>query len=134
MIFVRNRPLCTELPEARLERSDKNRSQMKAWLPAPLGTLYCDAVSSMLLQLRKISKMAKAKKYDYRVVQDDTGWRAEIIRRVTSKKVMVSKRQDGFASESEAKTWGEKTLKSFLDKLKERNKRQAFRRDKGQQA
>jgi len=78
--------------------------------------------------------MAKAKKYDYRVVQGDTGWRAEIMRRVTSKKVMVSKRQDGFASESEAKTWGEKTLKSFLDKLKERNKRQAFRRDKGQQA
>ncbi len=77
--------------------------------------------------------MAKAKKYDYRVVQATAGWRAEIIRRVTSKKTMVSKSQDGFCSESEAKEWGEQALKSFLKSLDERNKRRSSQRDKRRQ-
>lgn len=77
--------------------------------------------------------MAKAKKYDYRVVQTTAGWRAEIIRRVTSKKVMVSKGQDGFSTESAAKEWGEQALKSFLKSLDERNKRRSDQRAKRQQ-
>ncbi len=77
--------------------------------------------------------MAKAKEYDYRVVQDSVGWTAEITRRVTSKKNMVSKSQDGFSTESEAKAWGEKALKSFLKNLGERNKRRSSQRDKRQQ-
>ncbi len=65
--------------------------------------------------------MTQAKKYEIRVVQNDSKWSAEIVRRVTSKKTTVSKAQDGFASEAEAKTWGDTELKVFLKKLKERN-------------
>jgi len=67
--------------------------------------------------------MTTNKKYDYRIAQDGTSWTAEIIRRVTTKKTAVSKTQDGFATEAEAKAWGEKELKSFLENLAERNKR-----------
>ena len=77
--------------------------------------------------------MAKAKKYDCRVAQDDAGWTAEITRRVTSKRTMVSKSQDGFATESEAKAWGEEALASFLKNLEERNKRHSDQREQKQQ-
>ncbi len=76
--------------------------------------------------------MAKAKKYDYRTVQGNTDWTAEITRRATSKKTVVSKSQGGFATESEAKEWGEQALKSFLESLGERNKRRSSQRDKRQ--
>ena len=65
--------------------------------------------------------MTQARKYEVQVVQKDSKWSAEIVRRVTSKKTTVSKMQDGFASEAEAKTWGDQELKVFLKKLKERN-------------
>ena len=77
--------------------------------------------------------MAKAKKYDYRAVQGDTGWTAEITRRVTSKRTMVSKSQDGFATESEARAWGEKALAEFLKNLEARNKRRSQQREEKQQ-
>ena len=67
--------------------------------------------------------MTKGKKYDYRVVQCDAFWKAEIIRRATSKKTVVSKSQDGFATEAEAQDWGQKELKSLMENLSERNKR-----------
>jgi len=72
--------------------------------------------------------MAKSKKFDCRVVQDKSGWSAEIIRRASSKKIVVSKSQGGFASEADAQAWGEDELKSFLDKLEQRNKRRALQR------
>ncbi len=62
------------------------------------------------------------KKYDYRVLQEKKHWIAEITRRVTSKKIVVSKRQDGFATEIDAKAWGEKQLTFFLENLTKRNK------------
>lgn len=65
--------------------------------------------------------MAKGKKYDFRVQQDNACWTAEIIRKATSKKTVVSKRQDGFTSESEAQEWGQRELKTFLQSLHERN-------------
>lgn len=67
--------------------------------------------------------MTTNKKYDYRIIQDGTSWSVEIIRRVTTKKTAVSKSQQGFATEAEAKGWAEKELKSFLENLAERNKR-----------
>jgi Protein of unknown function (DUF3622) len=67
--------------------------------------------------------MTTNKKYDYRITQNKTDWTAEITRRVTSKKTTVSKSQDGFATEAEAKTWGEKELAAFLENLTKRNKR-----------
>ncbi|MGB0467625.1 MAG: DUF3622 domain-containing protein [Pontibacterium sp.] len=73
--------------------------------------------------------MAKGQKYDYRVVQADALWTAEIVRQVTSRKKMVSKRQDGFATEAEAKAWGESQLALFVQSLAERNKRKAKLRE-----
>ena len=69
-----------------------------------------------------------AKKYDYRVEQDKSGWTAEIVRRASSKKTVVSKRQDGFATESHAQAWGQSELKSFLEGQDKRNKRRALNR------
>ncbi|NOX92580.1 MAG: DUF3622 domain-containing protein [Gammaproteobacteria bacterium] len=67
--------------------------------------------------------MTTNKKYDYRVTQEKTDWIAEITRRVTSKKTTVSKSQNGFATEADAKAWGEKELALFLENLTKRNKR-----------
>ena len=72
--------------------------------------------------------MAKGKKFDYRVVQDKSGWSAEIVRRASSKKMVVSKSQSGFSTESNAQEWGQKELKLFLENLDKRNKRRALQR------
>ena len=64
--------------------------------------------------------MAKGKKYDYRVAQVDSSWVAEIIRRVTSKKTIVSKTQTGFSTEADAEQWAQKELELFLQNLKNR--------------
>lgn len=73
--------------------------------------------------------MANMKKYDYRVVQNDGSWRAEIVRRASSKKTVISKSQDGFTSESDAQEWGQKELKLFSQNLNDRNKRRTKERD-----
>jgi hypothetical protein len=67
--------------------------------------------------------MNKGKRYTCRVVQDGSSWTAEITRRVTAKKRVASKKQGGFATESEARAWGEKELKAFINNLNERNMR-----------
>jgi hypothetical protein len=67
--------------------------------------------------------MSKGKKYDFRVTQGETGWKTEIVRRMTSTKTVVSKSHDGFASEAEAQAWGQKELQGFIGTLAERNKR-----------
>ena len=69
--------------------------------------------------------MTKVKKYDYRVVQGNAGWKTEIIRRASSKKTVISKSQDGFATESEAQDWGQRELKSLLETLAERNRQRS---------
>lgn len=70
--------------------------------------------------------MSTNKRYDFRVSADETSglWRAEILRRATSKRSVVSKMQDGFATEEEASQWAESTLAEFLA-LNERNKKQS---------
>lgn len=72
--------------------------------------------------------MSKGKKYDHRVVQEQSGWAAEIVRRASARKTVVSKRQDGFATESEAEAWGQGELKVFSQNLSERNKLRASKR------
>ena len=69
--------------------------------------------------------MTQSKKYSYRVVEENKVWSAEILRRASSKKTIVSKKQDGFASEAEAKDWGEQQVVAFLKNMNERelNKR-----------
>jgi hypothetical protein len=76
--------------------------------------------------------MAASKKYESRVMESvvEEGaekegaakeWSAEITRRATATKTVVSKAQAGFASEAEALSWAEKELAVFLE-LNERNK------------
>ena len=69
--------------------------------------------------------MTKGKKYDFRVVPGKEGWCAEIIRRISRQKTVVSKTQDGFVTEAEAQEWGEKELKEFSQNLNERNKKRS---------
>lgn len=70
--------------------------------------------------------MMKSKQYDIRIVQDDTGWVAELIRRVTTKKTVVTKSQGGFATESDAQVWGQGEVKTLTQKrhLNKSKKRQ----------
>jgi len=67
--------------------------------------------------------MAKGKKYDFNLVLVDGSWTAEIVRKITSKKTVVSKSQAGFASEAEAQVWAEAELKGFLQNQIDRNNR-----------
>ena len=67
--------------------------------------------------------MSNSKKYGLRVFQVGSTWKTEITRRMTATKTVVSKSQDGFASEEEAKAWGEQALQGFLSKQADRNKR-----------
>jgi hypothetical protein len=69
--------------------------------------------------------MAKGKKYEFRVKQENTCWTTEIVRKVTAKRTIVSKRQKGFSSESEAQEWGESELKAILQSVHERNLQRA---------
>lgn len=78
--------------------------------------------------------MTQTKKFDFRIVQDKQVWAAEITRRMTARKTIVSKRKTGFATEAEAIVWGEKELKSFLDKLMLRNERKAKQREERTEA
>ena len=66
--------------------------------------------------------MSKSKKFSIRIVQDNSSWSAEIVRRVTSKQSVVSKHQTGFATEAEAQQWAQTELTSFLEKLSTRNR------------
>lgn len=70
--------------------------------------------------------MSTNKRYNSLVSKDETSglWRSEILRRASSKRNVVSKMQEGFASEEEANKWAETELAEFLA-LNERNKRQS---------
>jgi len=72
--------------------------------------------------------MAFSKKYDYRTSQQKDTWNAEIIRRASSKNIVVTKKQDGFKTEAEANEWAEKELIQFTVKQSEQNKRRAAKR------
>ena len=67
----------------------------------------------------------KAKKYDFRIDQINKTWSAEITRRVSSRKIHVSKRKVGFTTENDAREWGQQELTIFLKKLKDRNARRS---------
>ncbi len=71
--------------------------------------------------------MTQSKKYDFRIEQEDSSWIVDIIRRVTSRTVVVSKSQSGFATEAEAKSWAEDEVSKFLKRhnLNEQQKRRA---------
>jgi len=72
--------------------------------------------------------MTQSKKYDSRLSQVNDSWTAEIIRRASAQNTVVSKTQDGFKTEAEAKQWADKELAEFTAKQGERNKRRAAKR------
>lgn len=72
--------------------------------------------------------MKQSKKYDFHVMQVGESWSVEIIRRVSTKKTVVSKRENGFSSEQDAEVWGKTQAEALL---KEMNlKAQKKRREK----
>lgn len=74
--------------------------------------------------------MAKSKKYSSRILKNESGWQAAILRRMTSKKQVITKSKDGFATEAEANAWAETELKAFLERLSEQSKERAEKRSK----
>ncbi|MCE9677649.1 DUF3622 domain-containing protein [Shewanella sp. AS1] len=78
--------------------------------------------------------MTQQKKYGLRVSEDNGSWTAQIIRRMTARKNVVTKTQAGFASEAEATSWGEQALKELLENLMVRNERRAKQRAERTQA
>ncbi|MFT6625506.1 MAG: hypothetical protein ACJAZI_001594 [Cycloclasticus sp.] len=70
----------------------------------------------------------QSKKYDFRTTQDKDTWNAEILRRASVEKTVVSKTQTGFKTEAEAKAWAEQELVLFTSKQSARNKRRAEKR------
>jgi len=72
--------------------------------------------------------MTNSKTYSYQLEQIDTLWTAKIIRKASRKTFIISKEQDGFASEIEAKEWAEQQLVEFSSALNSSNKRQAEQR------
>lgn len=73
-----------------------------------------------------------SKKYDFQLIEKRNGWAAEIVRQITSRRTVVSKRQLGFATEAEAKEWAEKELVEFQKIQSERNKRRSASKRKEQ--
>ena len=74
--------------------------------------------------------MGKSRKYSAHVLKNDSGFVAEIHRRMTSKKFVVTKHKEGFATEAEAQAWADKELESFLLRLSEQSKARAEKRAK----
>ncbi len=72
--------------------------------------------------------MAKNPKFAIRVTEKRNGWSAEITRQVTSRKVVVSKRETGFDSEEKAQAWAEQELTGFVQNQVVRNERKAVQR------
>ncbi len=61
-------------------------------------------------------------KFNYRLVKNDKSWSAEIIRKMTSKKMVVTKKKDNFATKKEANVWGKAELDSFVTGLNDRRR------------
>lgn len=69
-------------------------------------------------------------KYVSRVVQDDDGWSAGIIRRVSARETVITKSQGGFASEAEAQAWAAQELAGFAKNLSSRRVERAAQHQK----
>lgn len=72
--------------------------------------------------------MATSKKYSYQLEKKDDFWRAQIIRKASSKTLIVSKEQEGFVSEEDAKKWAKEQLLVFTNTQSLSNKRQGEQR------
>ncbi len=61
-------------------------------------------------------------RFDYRLVEKNNHWTAEITRKLTSQKIHVTKKKDDFITEKEADEWGRTELKRLVSKLNERRR------------
>ena len=61
-------------------------------------------------------------KFDYRLVEKNTTWNAEITRKVSARKTNVTKRKARFASEADAREWAEAEVKALSDKVSQRRR------------
>jgi len=57
--------------------------------------------------------MSTNKKYDYQIEQRNSIWTAQITRKVTSKKTVISKEKTDFTSDADATKWAIKTIAEF---------------------
>ena len=78
--------------------------------------------------------MTQQKKYGLRVIEAEGSWTAEVTRRMTARKTVVTKSKTGFATEAEATAWGDETLKGIVENLMVRNERRAKQRAERDQA
>ena len=80
------------------------------------------------LNINNRKPMTNSKKYSYELEQIDKLWTTKIIRKVSSKKSVITTEKGGFESKSEAKTWAEQQLSKFTAKQDSNNKRHAEQR------
>ncbi len=69
--------------------------------------------------------MSENKKFTIRLTEKRNGWSAEIIRQVTSRRTVVSKREMGFESQELAQAWADTELAGFIENQAKRNERKA---------
>lgn len=72
--------------------------------------------------------MVKHNKFEYIITQNDDTWNAKIMRRVTARKMIISKHKKGFESESLANTWAKNTLDNFIKNLQSSNQEKTKKR------
>ncbi|ORU94915.1 MAG: pressure-regulated protein [Cycloclasticus sp. symbiont of Poecilosclerida sp. M] len=72
--------------------------------------------------------MSQGKKHNIEISKEGSKWKADIIRRASAKKNVVSKTQDSFKTKKEASAWAEEQLALFLAQQSEQNKRRAEKR------
>jgi hypothetical protein len=77
--------------------------------------------------------MSKGKKYDFKIEQVDSLWRAQITRQVTSRKVAVTKQKADFESESAATQWAEKEQLEFTKAQADSNTRHGEQRKESEE-
>ncbi|MDH5301889.1 MAG: DUF3622 domain-containing protein [Gammaproteobacteria bacterium] len=77
------------------------------------------------IQSDEIELMAKSKKYECVVSEENGSWRADIVRKVSRTKVLVTMSKDGFSDDDDAMDWGKKEISVLLkaQNAKERQKR-----------
>ena len=75
-----------------------------------------------------------SKKYQSNIEQIDNTWTARITRQISSQKTHVSKQQEGFKTEDEAKQWADKRLIEFAGIQQSTNKRQNTQRKESDEA
>ena len=61
-------------------------------------------------------------KFEYRLVEKNNTWTAEITRKVSARKTSVTKSKADFASEAEAAEWAQTELKDLSTKVSKRRR------------